>query len=344
MQRKEYRSVFDQELHRFCVNEVEKLRPMFFDAMLENMISYLLQYIQWGKRVRPYLVHAFWEALWASSQELKPLCLAVELVHLYALIDDDIMDQGAMRHWIQTYHRYISSLYQTAWYISSTKQLEHIWISQTILIWSLVYTWANRLIAMSTYSCDTKALFYTLLEEVNYWQMIDLHLSHTPPVISPESITTKDRLKSWNYTFLRPISLWVTAAWWTITNAILKLGDTLWVAYQMRDDLLDIIDLNTNKTYFSDLQEGNQTIVLYEALQRLETNDAQKLLSYRWKRIDKETAIHLLTLIEQSWAIDATKEQINALLDSSESILQELSVWKNGLYEGVHEIIEFLRV
>ena len=112
----------------------------------------------------------------------------------------------------------------------------------------------------------------------------------------------------------------------------------------MRDDLLDIIDLNTNKTYFSDLQEGNQTIVLYEALQRLETNDAQKLLSYRWKRIDKETAIHLLTLIEQSWAIDATKEQINALLESSKSILQELSVWKNKLYEGVHEIIEFLSV
>ena len=95
------------------------------------------------------------------------------------------------------------------------------------LIGSLVYTRANRLIAMSAYNTETKALFYTLLEEVNYGQMIDVHLSHIPTVHDKSIIERKDKLKSGNYTFLRPILLGAASAQALNNEAFSTLWSTL---------------------------------------------------------------------------------------------------------------------
>ena len=344
MKRNEYKQRFDEDLQQFCEQEVDKLRPLFFDTMLEWMVSYVTKYQQGWKRIRPYLIWLFGSQFGVPEAELQDLCLAVELVHLYAIIDDDIMDKGTTRHSIPTYHKYIESLYASAPHSLDAETTAHVWVSQTILIGSLVYTRANRLVAMSTYNTETKALFYTLLEEVNYWQMIDVHLSHIPTVDDKSSIERKDKLKSWNYTFLRPICIGAASAQALDNEAFSTLGSALWLAFQMRDDLLDIADPNSNKTYFSDLQEGNQTVVLFEALQRMNANDAATLLQYRGKPISKDIAQHLYTIIEQSGAIDATKKQINNLLDQADEALGIVAEWKPELYQWVKEIIDFLRV
>ena len=71
----------------------------------------------------------------------------------------------------------------------------------------------------------------------------------------------------------------------------------------MRDDLLDVTDFQSNKTSFSDLQEWNQTVVLFEALKTLNATDAATLLQYRGKPITPDVAHHLHSMIEQSGAI-----------------------------------------
>ena len=99
MKRQEYRAQFDSALEKFCTAEVEKLRPLFFDSMLEEIVSYLIDYQQWWKRIRPYLVWLFGSQFGVSDEDLQDLCMAVELVHLYAIIDDDIMDKGNNKAW-----------------------------------------------------------------------------------------------------------------------------------------------------------------------------------------------------------------------------------------------------
>ena len=60
-----------------------------------------------GKRVRPVLVYATGEALGASLEILDPAAAAVELIHVYSLVHDDLpaMDNDDLRRGRPTCHR-----------------------------------------------------------------------------------------------------------------------------------------------------------------------------------------------------------------------------------------------
>ncbi|MDQ6780586.1 MAG: polyprenyl synthetase family protein [Candidatus Eremiobacteraeota bacterium] len=55
-----------------------------------------------GKRVRPRLTMAAAAALGASAETTFPACCAIELLHNYSLIHDDIEDADTLRHGRQT--------------------------------------------------------------------------------------------------------------------------------------------------------------------------------------------------------------------------------------------------
>ena len=59
-----------------------------------------------GKRIRPFLVYAVGEMLGSSLETLDPLACAIECVHAYSLIHDDLpaMDDDALRRGQTTCH------------------------------------------------------------------------------------------------------------------------------------------------------------------------------------------------------------------------------------------------
>ncbi|MBI5780984.1 MAG: polyprenyl synthetase family protein [Rhodocyclales bacterium] len=59
-----------------------------------------------GKRIRPLLVFASGEAFAAPAEALLPVAAAVELIHAYSLVHDDLpaMDDDALRHGRPTVH------------------------------------------------------------------------------------------------------------------------------------------------------------------------------------------------------------------------------------------------
>jgi farnesyl diphosphate synthase len=59
-----------------------------------------------GKRVRPLLVHAAGEAVGASAEALDAAACAIEMIHVYSLVHDDMpaMDDDAMRRGKPTVH------------------------------------------------------------------------------------------------------------------------------------------------------------------------------------------------------------------------------------------------
>jgi len=59
-----------------------------------------------GKRLRPFMVIKSCEMLGGSVKRALPAAAAVELVHNFTLVHDDIMDNDEMRHGTSTVHRY----------------------------------------------------------------------------------------------------------------------------------------------------------------------------------------------------------------------------------------------
>ena len=60
-----------------------------------------------GKRIRPVLVLAAGEAVGGKREELMPLACAVEMVHTYSLVHDDLpaMDDDDLRRGKPTSHK-----------------------------------------------------------------------------------------------------------------------------------------------------------------------------------------------------------------------------------------------
>src|ERR671938_1916864 len=59
-----------------------------------------------GKRLRPFMVIKGCEILGGSAERALPAAAAVELVHNFTLVHDDIMDNDEMRHGTATVHNY----------------------------------------------------------------------------------------------------------------------------------------------------------------------------------------------------------------------------------------------
>src|ERR687886_798012 len=59
-----------------------------------------------GKRLRPFMVAKSCEMFGGNSKRSMPAAVAVEMIHNFSLVHDDIMDNDEMRHNIPTVHNY----------------------------------------------------------------------------------------------------------------------------------------------------------------------------------------------------------------------------------------------
>lgn len=71
-------------------------------SSLYRAASYLIEH--GGKRLRPYLVIKSCQLLGGTARQAMPAAAAIEMVHNFTLVHDDIMDNDEVRHGVQTTH------------------------------------------------------------------------------------------------------------------------------------------------------------------------------------------------------------------------------------------------
>ena len=96
-------------------NQVERYRNLIDVALLDigknGEPAYLYEPIRYilsgkGKRLRPSLVFISAEVFGASESEALPAAMAVEILHNFSLVHDDIMDGDDLRHGKETVHKH----------------------------------------------------------------------------------------------------------------------------------------------------------------------------------------------------------------------------------------------
>ncbi|WP_372882575.1 (2E,6E)-farnesyl diphosphate synthase [Psychromonas sp.] len=94
----QYQHRVNEQLNHY-INIAHPVSPLLNEAMEYGALL-------GGKRVRPFLVYAVGEMLDCSLQSLDPLAAAVECIHAYSLIHDDLpaMDDDDLRRGQMTCH------------------------------------------------------------------------------------------------------------------------------------------------------------------------------------------------------------------------------------------------
>jgi geranylgeranyl diphosphate synthase type I len=226
-----------------------------------------------GKRLRPALVYYTFRACGGTSQAaVFPVCLAVELLHTYLLIHDDIMDHAGVRRGQPTAHVRFAHLHRARGLAGDADDFGR---SVAILTGDLSYAWAVELMteaaARGPRGLEVGRCFSALCQEVVGGQYLELLVAQQRAATEAELLRVL-RLKSGRYSAERPIQLGalLAGASATAVSGLARYGAAVGEAFQLQDDLLGMFgDGDTvGKPVDSDLREGKYTFLIHHALQQ----------------------------------------------------------------------------
>lgn len=294
-----------------------------------------------GKRLRPFLLIKSSEMFGGNLRRALPAAAAVELVHNFSLVHDDIMDNDDMRHSVQTVHK-------------------HYGMPLAILAGDILFSKAFELLAVNGRAkgisekaiCEMVAKLSSACIQVCEGQATDVRMASMNDELSIDSPQYINMIsKKTAALFELSCALGVLSA--PNSNAIdverlSWFGRNIGIAFQLVDDLIGITGdpKLTGKAVGNDLREGKKTYPILLALRNAKGENRSKILKIFGRKnasasdlkeavgtismigIDQEIRLAARTHIEkavQSLADYADSEAKRAL-ESSASFIVERSL------------------
>ena len=265
-----------------------------------------------GKRVRPAFCQ--WGFVAGGGEPDAPAVVdagaALELLHTFALIHDDVMDGSDLRRGFDTVHRAFEARHASSGWRGEGRRFGE---GVAILVGDLAFVYADRLLADAPRAAWE--VFTELRLEVNVGQYLDL-LATARGVVEVEQARRIGRYKSGKYTIERPLHLGAALAGHLdeLAGPLSAYGAPLGEAFQLRDDLLGAFGDSavTGKPVGEDLRAGRPT-ALYSFAAEAADRAAAKLLADRFGAADLSAAevAELQEVLEETGA----RRQVEAAID-----------------------------
>jgi len=335
-----FKAIFDPKLNTYIQQKMNQAKQLLDNTEINAYIDYLEPFVfSGGKRIRPYCLWLMYK--WFDGQEdedILQFAIVFELLHTMALIHDDIIDQSQKRHNVSTMHAYI-------WEQLGDNHNIQVSEWQAILIWDLllsrVYELGNKHYRFSEQVLeDARINLHTMIEEVILGQMIDVQMM-TGKNTTKEMIEKKNMFKTASYTFTRPLltGAILAGADQTQKNLVIELGNALWVAFQMKDDLMDITLGDKTKSLFSDIQEGQQTYFTQYIKEHGSQSDNDLLSSCMGQSLNNHQIESLQTMFKDSGAIEAGIARMLEYTKKAKELLNAITFQNTLAYDGIIGLI-----
>ena len=248
---------------------------------LEPVASALKDFLlQSGKRFRPLFAAIGYLGTGAQlTPEFFTALSSVELIHVCALIHDDVMDASDTRRGAPSIHRLFENLHRSKNFVGSAEQYG---IASAILLGDLALVWASKMLHESNIPSHQIIAALPIFDEMEVELMAGQYLDIHEQALGSESVERSlkvARYKSGKYSIERPLHFGAAIAnsnpekFYPIYSAYgLPLGE----AFQLRDDLLGVFgdSAETGKPAGDDLREGKRTVLM--ALTGERANQSQR--------------------------------------------------------------------
>jgi geranylgeranyl diphosphate synthase, type I len=225
-----------------------------------------------GKRLRPYIVLKVSELFGGTSRKAMPAAAAVELIHNFSLVHDDIMDNDEVRHNVPTVHAsYGVPLAILAGDILFSKAFQMMAVGglKEGIAEKSISEMVSRLSTACINVCEGQAIDMRMASDTNqsysqtdYIHMIEkktaslFELSCSLGVLSTDNRNMGD------------------------LERLSAFGKNIGKAFQLIDDLIGIVGdpLITGKAVGNDIREGKKTFPMVLVLEKADLHERNKLL------------------------------------------------------------------
>ncbi|MEV4623053.1 polyprenyl synthetase family protein [Asanoa sp. NPDC049573] len=250
-----------------------------------------------GKRLRPTFAHWGWRGVAGPGPAVDPVLpafAALELLHAFALIHDDVMDGSLTRRGRPTAHQVLAAQHTHAGRVGPADRFGS---AGAVLVGDLCLVWADRLLAKADVPAAAllaaRRCYDEMRVEAIAGQYLDVLGDAEPDRWSVDRALRVARLKTASYTVTRPLLFGaaLTGGGAAVAESYQRYGDAVGEAFQLRDDLLGVFGdpAETGKPAGDDLRTGKPTVLLL--LARRLANPAQQAELARPREIDRVAEI-----------------------------------------------------
>jgi geranylgeranyl diphosphate synthase type I len=326
-------ATLDPDVERWSAVDADLRLPL---AALRSLV------LAGGKRLRP--AFCYWAFVGAGGDPDDGAVIdagaALELLHTFALIHDDVMDCSDRRHGVETVHVRFARLHrQLGWRGEPGRFGDNV----AILVGNLASVYADRLLSRAP--ATALDVWNELHLEVNVGQYLDT--SGTAARQADVGLARRIcRYKSGKYTVERPLHLGAAladpAGFAHLANPLSAYGDPLGEAFQLRDDILGVFGdpSVTGKPVGEDLREGKPTLLHALASERAAGTD-RALLEDRFgaEDLSEGEVAALQTVFTRTGAVDEVADTIGRLVDEALEAAERLPLTA----DAVSALVELAR-
>jgi len=281
-----------------------------------------------GKRIRPILSLLGCGLCGVSIEKATPAGLAVELLHNFTLIHDDIMDQAESRRGSESVH--IKWDISTA-ILSGDSMFVQAFLQLHNLHDDIDFKWMHRVFTDSINQvCEGQAL------DMEFEGRIDVRVDEYLRMISGKtSALTSAALQ------MGGIAAGASAE---KVNMLGRIGHSMGIAFQIQDDMLDVTaDAEKfGKRSSGDIYEGKKTFLMVHTLERC-TNQEKKWLQnvLENRPLNDDDVKSVEALFDKYGVIKTAKEQMLEYYNEAENTVETFD--ESKYKADLKDFIKFLK-
>jgi len=231
---------------------------------LYSAASHLI--VSGGKRLRPYMVMKSCEMLGGKTRNAISAASAIEMVHNFTLVHDDIMDNDEMRHGVTTVHKKFG-------------------MPIAILAGDVLFSKAYQVVSSTNLPNNSVAKMVSRLAkscvDVCEGQLLDIRMAKSEKTPSQSQYIKMIEKKT---AALFEVScamgaICANARQKDVSN-LSRFGKSLGIAFQITDDLIGVLGnpTVTKKPVGNDLREGKKSLPILLAINRASGENKEIIL------------------------------------------------------------------
>lgn len=267
-----------EELQEIAIRLIEEESFLASPNNLYEPIEYAMH--QGGKRIRPLLALMASELFSGDIEKAKPVAIAIEVLHNFTLLHDDIMDKSPLRRGMPTvYNKYDTNTAILSGDTMFAKAFTYLLKADKTQIHDLVEVFTNASIEV----CEGQAMDMCFEErdDVRIEEYIEMIRLKTGVLLASAlklgAITALANKKDMDYLY--------------------DFGLNIGIAFQLQDDILDCWSNleDFGKVTGTDIADNKKTFLYLKSLELAEKDDKEVLTKYfsstNFDRKEKEEAI-----------------------------------------------------
>lgn len=340
-------SLLEQELQAFFHRQKERYEyGELFEAVFFDMCEYVGRK---GKRIRPLLFLLTYRGLGgrlpANDKSLLQAAIALELLHAFVLVHDDLIDRSEKRRGLPTFHKMVE---QRQGRLSDAERTGQ---GVALVVGDLLFALAMETLQQGEFGDreEAQALkkFLSYVTDTGVGEIFDILLgARDISRVSREDIERTYFLKTTRYTFEAPCVLAAIMAGASPDKAddLAAVMEPLGLAFQIQNDLLEFSHLDGRDQLLpTDLLEGKKTLLVREAYERLGETDRSFLQMCLHASTRNDASISKVQdLLKKSGALAAMQDRCAQLFQEATDRLSR-SHLEPSEQEAISQAIQWIR-